>query len=292
VLLPINSRRIRSLESHVAEIRATQTSIQASLQEIAFHLRTNVVRSPSLTASFQQPSPSLASPTISTPPRSQHHLESTPSVSSTVGVPGVSGSNSFTPDGSTTPMMNPAIPRQSHDSSVTAYRGATGLPSSQISEQNSYGSYSAVPSGYSSSSTVPPPMLPPFSIIGAIGSHQSNGSSARSHPTENDHSYVPFVKRRDSSASASSSKRRAPPSSSNAASAESSDYEDEDDLPDPGLVAPWKVLMGLAEVAVQANKVCFILVIDCRIVIVRFMKMASQVNRRRFLTASLLVCVS
>lgn len=51
-------------------------------------------------------------------------------------------------------------------------------------------------------------------------------------------------------------KRQAP--ASNVASADSSDVEDDDDgeLPPSGLVAPWEVLRGLADVAVErARKV-------------------------------------
>jgi len=47
------------------------------------------------------------------------------------------------------------------------------------------------------------------------------------------------------------SKRQAPPS--NVTSADSSDVEEDEngDLPDHGLLAPWEVLRGLADVAVQ-----------------------------------------
>lgn len=58
-----------------------------------------------------------------------------------------------------------------------------------------------------------------------------------------------------------SSSRRALPSSSNVTSADSSDVDDEDngELPASGLVAPWEVLRGLADVAIErANKVCII----------------------------------
>ncbi len=48
--VPHHSRRIRSLETHVAEIRQSQTAIQSVLAEIAAHLRVGSagsVRSPS-----------------------------------------------------------------------------------------------------------------------------------------------------------------------------------------------------------------------------------------------------
>jgi hypothetical protein len=48
------------------------------------------------------------------------------------------------------------------------------------------------------------------------------------------------------------SKRHAPPSS-NVTSADSSDIDDDDggELPASGLVAPWEVLRGLADVAIE-----------------------------------------
>lgn len=50
----------------------------------------------------------------------------------------------------------------------------------------------------------------------------------------------------------SGSKRNAPPSS-NVTSADSSDIDDDDggELPASGLVAPWEVLRGLADVAIE-----------------------------------------
>ncbi|KAF7339790.1 Fungal-trans domain-containing protein [Mycena venus] len=68
--------RIRSLEAHVAEIRHTQTSIQSSVAEILSHLRGGPVhaRSPSYPQSSYHPSPSLHSPSMSTPPTGHQHV--------------------------------------------------------------------------------------------------------------------------------------------------------------------------------------------------------------------------
>jgi hypothetical protein len=66
-------------------------------------------------------------------------------------------------------------------------------------------------------------------------------------------------------------KRPAPPSS-NVTSADSSDFDDDEngELPASGLVAPWEVLRGLADVAIErAAKVgfdifrCFLLFFFC-----------------------------
>ena len=77
--------------------------------------------------------------------------------------------------------------------------------------------------------------LPPFSAIDSMGpprSHPTNVSSMRYHSAP------------------SNSKRPAP--SSNVTSADSTDAEEDDgELPASGLVAPWEVLRGLADVAIE-----------------------------------------
>lgn len=68
--------------------------------------------------------------------------------------------------------------------------------------------------------------------MGPPRSHPTNVSSMRYHPA------------------ASNSKRAAP--SSNVTSADSTDAEEDDgELPASGLVAPWEVLRGLADVAIE-----------------------------------------
>ena len=59
--LPHRHRRIRSLETHVAEIRQSQTAIQSVLAEIAAHLRvgTGSVRSPSAFPPYLHHSPAI-----------------------------------------------------------------------------------------------------------------------------------------------------------------------------------------------------------------------------------------
>lgn len=57
------TRRIRNLESHVADIRQSQTAIQNTLVEIVNHLRAgsaNVIRSPSaFPPTYMHPSPNV-----------------------------------------------------------------------------------------------------------------------------------------------------------------------------------------------------------------------------------------
>lgn len=81
--------------------------------------------------------------------------------------------------------------------------------------------------------------------MGPPVSQQGNISSIRYQSSEPGY-------RSSSSKYPSGSKRQAPPSS-NVTSADSSDFDDEDggELPASGLVAPWEVLRGLADVAIE-----------------------------------------
>lgn len=94
------------------------------------------------------------------------------------------------------------------------------------------------------------PVLPPFSSIqtmGPPGSQQGNVSSVR---YDNGQPQRP-TSRLHNVAGSSGFKRQAP-GSSNVTSADSSDLDDEDgELPAHGLVAPWEVLRGLADVAIE-----------------------------------------
>lgn len=82
--------------------------------------------------------------------------------------------------------------------------------------------------------------------MGPPVSHQSHVSSAR-YPSSD-----PILQRMPGKYPPSGSKRHAPPSS-NVTSADSSDLDDEDngELPAQGLLAPWEVLRGLADVAIE-----------------------------------------
>jgi hypothetical protein len=97
-------------------------------------------------------------------------------------------------------------------------------------------------------------MLPPFASIqtmGSAGSSQSgNVPSGRYQVADQRSLNKPPV----------AGVKRPAPSASNATSADSSDIEDDEngELPASGLVAPWEVLRGLADVAIErAAKVGF-----------------------------------
>jgi hypothetical protein len=243
-------RRIRSLEAHVADIRHTQTTISNTLSELVSHLRAGsyAARSPSTyPPSFHQASPNINSPSMSTPTATHQHInEVHPSP------PG--GPTSFpAPHGQVI-----APPRQSRTSASNATYQASSLPpASQPSPSGefqppllppTYVNYVQGTQPYSHATPGPQgPILPPFSSISTMGppTQQGNVSSLRYQTAENAHT------RSMARNLASGSKRQAPPS--NVTSADSSDLDDEEngELPASGLVAPWEVLRGLADVAIE-----------------------------------------
>lgn len=93
-----------------------------------------------------------------------------------------------------------------------------------------------------------PTTLPPFSSIDSMGpprAQPSNVSSMRYHPADGQRP------RANGPETASGSKRAAATPSA-VTSADSTDAEEEDgELPASGLVAPWEVLRGLADVAIE-----------------------------------------
>lgn len=260
--------RIRSLESHVADIRQTQTAIQNSLVEIVSHLRGGASfhhsRSPSAYPAFVNQSPSahsLGSPGVTTPSTATAHP---PQLMVDTGHPGQpSTSHNGMPHGPIPAGVNANAHRQHRDQMAGTYRspsiGATGQRASSQAEIHT--------SPLASNLMYPPPVppgarhnlqqattLPPFSSLESMGpprSQPSNVSSVRFHPDVNSHSSRQSLRQVNGQDAVLGSKR-GPPPSSNVTSADSSDVEEEDgELPASGLVAPWEVLRGLADVAIQ-----------------------------------------
>ncbi|PIL31746.1 transcription factor [Ganoderma sinense ZZ0214-1] len=217
--------RIRSLEAHVADIRSTQNTIQATLMEIAAHLRSGVPlasRSPYPPPPFAHHSPgaqSLGSPAVSTPST----VTSTVPSAHPIGNPAVRQPHreGHPPMYSQPQNARPAGP-DSHPQ--TMYNGAPGHPHPGV-----HG-----------------PSLPPFSSIDSMGpprSQPTNVSSMRYNASD--------ARARPAEGTSAGSKRAAPPSST-VTSADSSEAEDDGgELPASGLVAPWEVLRGLADVAIE-----------------------------------------
>ncbi|KIP12047.1 hypothetical protein PHLGIDRAFT_27644 [Phlebiopsis gigantea 11061_1 CR5-6] len=239
--------RIRSLESHVADIRQTQNVIQNTLAEIAAHLRGGshfAARSPSVyPPNFAHQSPSVhsvGSPNMSTPTVGPHPPQL---MVDTVHTP-TPGGSSLTPSH----MMN----RQHRDSISSTYQSpplsATGhrvpgtvppqaLPNHVYGQQGQPGPHGTT--------------LPPFSSIETMGpprGQPSNISSMRYHSADPSRQQS----RGTNGPEAASGSKRAHPTSSNVTSADSTDAEEEEgELPASGLVAPWEVLRSLADVAIE-----------------------------------------
>lgn len=214
------------------EIRHGQVSIQAMLVDIQAQLRGTPVpaRSPSAYAQSYHQSPSLHSPSIPTPP-GNHSQDMQPSP------PGAS--HAFPPSHQSRPMSNPSYQ-------------ASSLSQSQVSPTVDY-----KPSqfNYSSTSSFPNQqahVLPPFSSLQVMTSQSGNMSSVRFHPGDSAQQHQRPIRplSQPTSQPQSGSSKRIP--SSNVTSADSSGAEDDDEgLPASGLVAPWEVLRGLADVAIE-----------------------------------------
>lgn len=184
-------------------------------------------RSPSYPQSYHQ-SPSLHSPSLSTPPAGHQHVGDVQPPTPTGPFPH-------------TAAMNAAPMRQSRGQlPPPGYQGPAPQPGT-----GSYSHYPAQGPGYSSSSqTAQGPVLPPFSSIQTMGPPSSQQANVSSIRYDNGH---PQAMPRQHSGSG----KRHAPGSANVTSADSSDIDEEDtgELPDSGLVAPLEVLRGLADVA-------------------------------------------
>lgn len=187
----------------------------------------------------------MSSPSLSTPTASHPHItEIHPSP------PG--GSNAFA-------MSHGQVTAPSRELRTTipiiAYQGSSMPPAGQASQSGefhaspltpSYPNYAPNTQAYSHGTAAQSHALPPFSSISTMGppAQQGNISSLRYQTADNSRSLPRNI--------SSGSKRQAP-SSSNVTSADSSDLDEEDngELPASGLVAPWEVLRGLADVAIE-----------------------------------------
>ncbi|KAI0652053.1 hypothetical protein C8Q79DRAFT_1080999 [Trametes meyenii] len=244
--------RIRSLESHVAEIRATQTAIQNTLLEIASHLRGGppplTSRSPSTYPPFVHHSPggqSLGSPAVSTPSTGAYSprflVDATNARPSAATSTLTSGHVMPNPAAQRPhpPMYPPPSVSQNHRPAGPGDMHTQGPPSNMMYSNGAPGQQHPGPHG---------PSLPPFSSIESMGpprSQPTNVSSMRYNAAD------PGRQQGRPQDATSGTKRGLPPLSA-ANSADSSDAEEEGgELPASGLVAPWEVLRGLADVAIE-----------------------------------------
>ncbi|PCH33943.1 hypothetical protein WOLCODRAFT_130083 [Wolfiporia cocos MD-104 SS10] len=263
--------RIRSLEAHVADIRQTQNAIQSTLLEIVSHLRGGGgpihSRSPSAYPQFVQQSPgahSVGSPAVSTPSTSVPHPQLMVDTSHSGQVNALNNGTVPQAHGHMQTVINTTVNRQHRDSIPGVYRspsmGASGHRPSVSTDMHA-------PNAPTSNMMYPPPTptsnrsgssqattLPPFSSLETMGPPRTqppNVSSVRYHPNDVAQSSSRQPVRSTNGQDAPPGAKRGLPPSSNATSTDSSDVEDEDGLPSSGLVAPWEVLRGLADVAIQ-----------------------------------------
>ncbi|KAI6162085.1 hypothetical protein EDD17DRAFT_1579833 [Pisolithus thermaeus] len=237
--------RIRSLEAH--------TSIQNTLLEIVSHLRgtgsyTN--RSPS---TYQQPqyAQSPTTQSVGTPPMPSGSNGSHPPDHS---IAGAATPTTYQSSHNTLPPMHSLTSRHSRGSNSQSSLVSSGQQqivgdyhSPQLPPvHSSHGSSQQYTYGTPSAGAV----LPPFSSIGAMVTSGAHGHMPARFPTDTSQR---FHASRNLRAPTPSGSRRALPPSSNVTSADSSDVDDEDngELPASGLVAPWEVLRGLADVAIE-----------------------------------------
>ena len=208
-------------------------AIQSSLSELVHHLRSGAfsTRSPSTYPSFQ-PSPSIPSPSVSTPTTHQHaspQSASTPYASSHGSVLNAQSRPARAslpgPTYQTPPMIHSTQSAPSEDPQLSP-------------------AYGNMPPGGQNFNIhphpQPSPVLPPFSSIQTMGPPVPQRYQFDSNSQRGPGKYPP-----------SGSKRHGP--SSNVTSADSSDIDDEEngELPAQGLLAPWEVLRGLADVATE-----------------------------------------
>jgi hypothetical protein len=232
------SRRIRSLEAHVADIRTTQNAIREN--QLAMHsalgqLLTEI-RASRYGSGYQR-SPSLASPSLATPSNQP-----------------ASGDLSAGPH--QVPSFGPPPPGRR--TSYSAH-GVSAAPSSDFNSTTQGTGYSQSSQHFSpghSLSTSHQTQLPPLASLpgmGGLSQRYYSQLTTRIHDPQFDFSgsRIPF----HHSTSYAGTKRSA--GVSKVTSPNSSDLEDEDggDLPARGLVAPLRVLQGLADVAVEREKV-------------------------------------
>jgi hypothetical protein len=207
-------RRIRSLESHVADIRASQQSVQSTLNEILAHLRGGATYERSPASSYSQPyaqSPSMQS--RSTP------TQMTPNL--------MVDTQSMPPPQSNSGYLQSIVSPSHRGSMQNQAYGSPSVPTGSSQGQNGQSNWHQ-PMSPSSQQTSYGPYNQPESIAAA-------GSAAlRNYGSDN-------------------KTKRPNQSISNENSANSSDMDDEDtsELPASGLVAPWEVLRGLASVAIE-----------------------------------------
>ncbi|KAL5494991.1 hypothetical protein ACEPAI_453 [Sanghuangporus weigelae] len=266
--------RIKSIEASVSDLRQTQIAIHQTLADLVQQLRSgNLSTMPQ--NNFPPPfrsSPGSytgGSPSLSTPTQSPMAVDSGYSTHHNVARSESSASSTYQTPNTLPPMISPSQSRQAHrataplpyrspsSGSGLAQRPPSDLHPPQLPPPNA-------PYSNAQGAIYPPgaqgPTLPPISTFQDISSRQtpqSNVSSMRYHSGESSmtsprqHALKPSTSLHVSTGQRSPKRKAA--GSSNVTSSNNSDVEDYDngELPSKGLVAPWEVLRGLADVAAE-----------------------------------------
>ncbi|KAJ3968758.1 hypothetical protein EV361DRAFT_805082 [Lentinula raphanica] len=232
--------RIRSLENHVAEIRNTQNSILNALTDIQASIRGGAFQNRSPSAyppSFHHQSPSVNSPSLSTPPATHPHVPDMQSAASGSHPYATHSMNQSNTSRASRLPINTYPSQNSQSSPVDYHQGGPQYPH-QYSTNGNFQQQQTQPAA--STTQQGGPVLPPFSSLQTL------------HPQSSVRFQGPSEEQARAGRQPVSNKRQAP-GSSNVTSADSSDVEDDEsgELPASGLVAPWEVLRGLADVATE-----------------------------------------
>lgn len=182
---------------------------------------------PTIPPSSFHPSPSVNSPSASTPTVTHQHASPVQNSFFTSPHAGSSGHHHQRPSMSDALYANTGLHAQP-------------MPPEDVQSPHNSVTYGSNHQGGQNYDIHATSMPPPFSSATSMGPPQGGTSAMR-------HSAIPLANNHNGT---TRSKRQAP-SSSNATSAHSSDMEDDEgtDLPAYGLVAPWEVLRNLAETA-------------------------------------------
>lgn len=238
-------RRIRSLEASVNDIRQAQVAVQSSLDEILLHIRSGggqaiSGRSTSYPPHYVQQSPIQSSPSMHSQSSAATPTPGPPQlmVDTAHGMPPPPAP--FAPGHTAlAPIMGG---QRANDGVFRSPSQPAGTQALQHAMQQPGGPYAQAFPGQQ-----PPPTLPPISSLQGMGGvrFQEHGH-AQQQQQQQPHAHAPGV----------SSSLKRPMSISAVTSADSSDVgeDDETELPREGMVAPWEVLRGLADVAIERAK--------------------------------------
>ncbi|EJD03687.1 uncharacterized protein FOMMEDRAFT_120845 [Fomitiporia mediterranea MF3/22] len=266
--------RIKAIEASVSDLRQTQIAIHSTLADLVQQLRAGSIP-PVPQTNFNAPfrsSPSAytgGSPSLSTPTASTMEVDIKPAIHHNAVASESSATSTYQTPNTLPPMISPTQSRQAQrPNAPLPYRSpSSGSGPTQRPPGDMHPPQLPPPNGaYTNASGVVYPSgsqgttLPPISSFQDISGRQvppSNVSSVRYHSGEGSmtsprqHALKPTTSLHVATGHRSPKRKAA--GSSNVTSSNNSDFEDDDngELPSKGLLAPWEVLRGLADVAAE-----------------------------------------